>query len=184
MNPLLIFALLAAGHGQAARTVVAKTDAPQAQVEGAVTRPAMKAVELGIDARLQQMNPADPPDLLGNTRGVYLQGFGVVLTAEVDLIMVPGISPFHQKITAEERPRFRARKLAALPKLKEAMKASLIAAATDLRAVPPNENMVFGMTLFYFVGEDTTGLPSQVVMQATRQQLISGQAAAIKVQEY
>ncbi len=183
MNPLLIVALLAAAQG-APRTVAAKTDAPQAQVEGAVTRPAMKAVEQVIDARLSQMNRADPPDLLGYTRGVYLQGFGVVLTAEVDLIMVPGISPFHQAITAEERPRLRARKLAALPKLKETMKAALMAAASDLRAVPLNENMVFGMTLFYYVGEDSTGLPAQLVMQATRQQLLTGQAGAIKVQEY
>jgi hypothetical protein len=176
------FVLLAAA-GQQARTVAARTEV--SQVEPGVKRTAMQVVEKSFDARLESTNPPDPFDPLGNARGLYLPGFGVVLTAEIDLIKVPGISPFHQKITAEERPRLRARKLAALPRLKEAMKAAMISAAQDLRSVPLNENIVVGVSLFYFVGEDSTGLPLQVVMQATRQQLLTNQGAgSIKVQEF
>jgi len=144
----------------------------------------MQALEKSIDARIESANAADPFDLLGYTRGVYVPGFGVVLSAEVDLIKMPGVSPFHPKITAEERPRFLARKLQTLPKLREIMRASLIAAAAELRSVPMQENIVFGVTLFYYFGEDTSGLPGQIVMQATRQQLATKQnPAAIKIQE-
>jgi hypothetical protein len=65
------------------------------------------------------------------------------------------------------------------------MRAALISAATDLRSVPPNENIVFAVTLFSYFWEDTNGLPTQIVMQATRQQLVTRQAAdAIKAQEF
>ena len=175
--------LLAAAAGQQARTVAAKTEV--AQPDQGVKRLAMQQIEKAFDARLELMNPPDPFDLLGNTRGIYLPGFGVVLTAEIDLIKVPGLSPFHQSITAEERPRLRARKLQALPRLKEAMKAAMISAAAELRTVPPTENIVIGVNLFYYVGEDTAGRPVQVVMQASRAQLLTRQAAElIKSQDF
>lgn len=184
MTPLLALALLAAA-GQAPRVAAATAKAETAQPGAVVKRAAMQAVEKAFDRRLEATNPADPFDLLGDTRGIYLPGFGVVLTAEVDLIKVPGISPFHQAITAEERPRLHARKLEAVPRLKEAMKAVLLSCAADLRSVPPNENIVVAVTLFYFVGEDATGLPAQLIVQAPRQQLLTNPAAdSIKVQEF
>ena len=185
MKRLLPLALLTAAAvlAQAAKPVAARTQLPPAGPTS-VPRPVMQALEKSIDARLESANPADPFDVLGYTRGVYVPGFGVVLSAEVDLIKVPGLSPFHPKITPEERPKLLARKLVTLPKLREIMRASLVAAAAELRSVPLNENIVFGMTLFYFFGEDATGLPGQIVMQATRQQLTTQQnPASIKVQE-
>ena len=185
MKALLVLAVMAAGvaPAQPPRPVAARTQVPSTG-PGSVARPAMQAIEKSIDGRLESANPADPFDLLGFTRGVYVPGFGVVLSAEVDLIKVPGLSPFHPKITPEERPRFLARKMQTLPKLRDIMRASMVAAASELRSVPLNENIVFGMTLFYFFGEDTTGLPGQIIMQATRQQLMTQQnPAAIKVQE-
>ena len=181
---LLPSLVLLAAAGQQARTVAAGTDVVQQQADAGVKRASMVVVEKAFDQRLEVTNPADPFDLLGNARGIYLPGFGFVLTAEVDLIKVPGLSPFHQSITAEERPRLHARKLQAVPRLKEVMKSMLFAAAVELRSVPANENIVIGVNLFYFVGEDASGLPSQVVMRATRQQLMAKQADSIKLQEF
>jgi hypothetical protein len=143
-------------------------------------------VEKSIDKRLYDgLNPADPADLMGNTHGIYVPGFGVVLTSEIALVKLPGPSPFHQTITQDERTKAHARKLQALPKLKEAMKAMLVSAGAELRSVPLNENVVIGVTLFNFYWEDTSGLPAQIVMQASRQQLVTQQAAdSIKVQEF
>jgi hypothetical protein len=186
MSAPFCVAWLAAGllAGQPARPVVAKTEIAQPE-QPVVKRAAMQQVEKTIDARLETASPADPFDLLGDTRGVYVQGFGVVLTSEVDLVRVPGISPFHQTIGAEERVRIHARKLLTLLKLREAMRAALISAASELRAVPLNENIVYGVTLFYYVAEDTGGLPSQIIMQATRQQLVTNpNPDSIKVQEF
>jgi hypothetical protein len=180
----LLPALLLAGGlaaGQPARPVAARTEVSQApaQQQGTITRAAMQAVEKSIDARLS----ADSSDLLGNTRGIYLPGFGVVFTAEVATVKLPGPSPFHQTFTADERAKARARKVEALPKLRETIKAALISAAADLRSLPLNEKLVFGVNLFYWNWEDAAGLPSQIVMQATRQQLVT-RLEGIQVQEF
>jgi hypothetical protein len=187
--------LLAAGLGaQPPRPVAAKNevDPPQQQQQAqqsqqpGIKRSVMQVVEKSIDKRLfDGLNPADPADLMGNTRGVYMPGFGVVLTAEIALVKLPGPSPFHQTASQDERTKAHARKLQALPKLREAMKAMLIAAGAELRSVPLNENIVVGVTLFNYFWEDSTGLPAQIVMQASRQQLVTQQASdAIKVQEF
>ena len=42
-------------------------------------------------------------------------------------------------------------------------------------ACRPNEQIVFGVTLFYYNWEDTSGLPAQIVMQAERQKLLDAQ---------
>ena len=64
--------------------------------------------------------------------------------------------------------------------------------ASSLDAVPPNEQVVLGVTLFYHTWEDRGGLPSQIVMQAERQKLLDVQLgrasrssldSIIKVQE-
>jgi hypothetical protein len=166
-----------AARAQAAKPLAARTQIPAEPVS--VPRAAMEALEKSIDRRIDSANPSDPFDLLGYTRGVYVPGFGVVLSSEVDLIKVPGITPFHPKITPEERPRLLGRKQVTLPKLRDIMRASMIAAAAELRSVPMHENIVFGVTLFYYFGEDTTGLPGQIIMQATRQQLVTQQNPSV-----
>jgi hypothetical protein len=168
----------------AARAQVAQIQVQQqTQQQAVVKRASMQAVEKLIDLRLGGVNTADPTDLLGNTRGVYLPGFGVVLTAEVALVRLPGPSPFHQTFTAEEKAKSRARKVQALPKLREALKGALMAAGGELQAVPLNEKIVLGVNLFYWSWEDSSGLPSQIVLQGTRQQLV-GRLEAIQVQEF
>jgi hypothetical protein len=180
--------LLLAGAPLAAQQrqpVAARAQAQQIQVQqqtqqqSVVKRASLQDVEKSIDARLS----AEPFDLMGNTRGIYLPAVGVVLTSEVALAKLAGPSPFHQTISAGERTRAHAQKIEALPKLREAIKAALLTAATDLRTVPLNEKVIFGVTLFYWNWEDTSGLPSQIVMQATRQQLVS-KLEAVQVQEF
>lgn len=161
----------------AARTEISEVQAQHQQVT--VARASIQNVEKKTDARLT----ADPFDLMGNTRGMYLPDIGVVLTSEVALVHVTGLSPFHMTISPEEKVSAHKRKLEALPKLKEAMKAALVAAAAELGAVPINEKVILGVNLFYWNWEDRSGLPSQIVMQATRGQL-AGHPEAIQVQEY
>jgi hypothetical protein len=187
----LLLLSAAPAAGQPPKPVAAKTEVSQPQLaqqsqQSLIKRSVMQVVEKNIDKQLfDGLNPADPSDLMGNTRGLYVPGFGVVLTSEIALVKLPGPSPFHQTITPDERTKAHARKLQALPKLKEAMKAMLLAAGAELRSVPLNENVVIGVTLFNFFWEDTSGLPAQIVMQASRQQLVTQQAAdSIKVQEF
>ena len=67
-----------------------------------------------------------------------------------------------------------------------------MAASPALDSVRPGEQVVCGVTLFYYTWEDTHGLPREILMQAEKQKLLSvqrGQAprtqleAMLKVQE-
>src|SRR4030095_4325305 len=109
--------------------------------------------------------------------------FGVVLTAEVATVRLPGPSPFRQTFTADEKAKAHARRLQAMPKLRDGMKAALTAAAGELQSVPLSEKIILGVNLFYWSWEDATGMPTQIVMEATRQQLVS-RLEAIQVQEF
>jgi len=150
-----------------------------------VTRDSIVKLEKTFDARVAKIATDVPFDLLGATRGVYLDGYGAVFTAELSLMVTPPLSPFRQTVTKEEIARLRARKLDRLGSLRQNMRDMLVAIASSLEVLPPNEQVVLGVTLFYYNWEDKTGLPAQIIMQGTKQKLLSGAAAAaeIKTQE-
>jgi hypothetical protein len=153
-----------------------------------ISHEVMSAVEESFDNRIKLFSADDPLDLLGTTRGIYLEGYGVVVTAEVNLVMAAGITPFHQTFTKEEIARLHQKKLQRLEALKQIMMEQLAGLATSLNTLPPNEQVVLGVILVYRPWEDATGLPRQVVMQAPRKALLGVQKAslrsAIHVQEY
>jgi len=143
-----------------------------------VPRAALAPLEAKFDGRFTQPGQADPFDLLGNTRAVYLNGYGVVFTAELSLIVTPPVTPFRQAVTKEDIERIHRRKLAKLEGLKRAMREMMAEAARSLDGLPPGEQVVFAVTLFYYSWEQRAGLPSQIIMQATKQELVRGPAAA------
>jgi hypothetical protein len=101
------------------------------------------------------------------------------------------VSPFRPAFTKQEIARIRQKKHDRVTVLKEHMRNALIGAAASLDGVLPNEQIVFGVTLFYFKWEDRAGLPSQVVMQAPKKALLEANKGnpaplqtSLKVQEY
>ena len=148
-----------------------------------VSREVMATVENSFDQRIIRFSADEPFDLLGTTRGIYLEGYGVVLTMEVNLLISPGITPFHPAYTAEEKAKVRQKKLLRLPALKQMMMDQLFSAASMLDMVPANEQIVLGVQLLYRSWEDSSGLPRQILMQAPRSALKTNQRAAVRVQE-
>jgi hypothetical protein len=141
-----------------------------------VSREALHVMELSVDRRIQTLSADAPFELLGNTRGLYLEGYGAVFTAEVNLSQSNNISPFQPTIPKEYVDKLRLRKLERVPVLKKCMQDEMVALAASLDAVPANEQIVLSVTLYYYrKWEDTTGLPSQIVMQAERQRLVDVQ---------
>src|SRR5579872_521758 len=140
-----------------------------------VSRDAMHAMEISFDKRIQTLSVDAPFELLGNTRGVYLEGYGAVFTSEVNLMLSANISPFQTSMPKEYIVKLRQRKLERVPILKKSMQEEMMAMASSLDAVPANEQIVLGVTLLYHPWEDTTGLPSQILMQAERQKLLDVQ---------
>lgn len=154
-----------------------------------VSRAALSAIERQFDLILSRPAQEDPFDLLGSTRGVYLEGYGAVFTTELSLVVAPGFHPFRGGITSADVVKVRARKLKKLPELKEAMQQILLEAAAKLDRLPPEERIAVAVTLSYFSWEDRSGLPSQILMQAKRADLLGktpGPAlvAVIRQQEY
>jgi hypothetical protein len=118
--------------------------------------------------------PNDPIDLLGATRGLYLNGYGAVFTTELSLIITPTVNPFRKEITKEEAARVHQRKLERLPVLKRAMAEMMRNSAMTLVQIPDSQQIVLAVRLLYLPYEDTTDLPAQVLMSATRREVLNG----------
>lgn len=116
----------------------------------------------------------DPMDLLGTTRGIYLDGYGAVFTAELSLIVTPDINPFRPTISDQLKQQVHQRKSARVPMLKQAMQEMLKTAALTLIQVPDNQQIVFAVRLDYLKWEDTMGLPGLVVIKADRKSALAG----------
>ena len=151
----------------------------------------LRAIERSFDQRITSHDVNDPVDLLGFTRGVYLEGYGAVFTAEVNLVIGPAITPFRPKFSKEDVAKLREKKLARVPAVRKIMRDMMVSSATALKTVPPQEQIVVGLSFFHHPWEDTAGLPQQIVMQAKRQALtdfekgvIKSLDTVIKVQEY
>lgn len=158
-------------------------------------RAAVLPVERSFDERIANVSVDDPMYVLGAARGVYLEGFGLLVSTEVDLMPGAALTPFRPTFTKEEKARIRARKLERLPKLRELMRSMLVDAAAMVDTVPENEQVAVAVTLFHKSWEDTTGLPGQIVMQAPRKALVAFKSsnsptrrqeleAVVKVREY
>lgn len=137
-----------------------------------VGRAMIKTMEGGIELQLLRLWPNDPVEVMGVTQGAYLDGYGAVFMAEVNLALGPGISPFHPSIGADEAKRLHEKKLARLPQFKTAMREILVNSAVSLDSIPDDQQIALGITMFYFHGENTEGLPSQIVMHAQKRALI------------
>ncbi len=168
----------------AAVAAAAPADRPRA------VRESLATLERIFDSRIERQSIEDPFLLLGTTRGVYLEGYGAVLTAEVNLVTGPAITPFRPSLSKEDVARLHAKKRQRLPVLRQLMREMLLDAAGSLEAVLAQEQIVLAVSLFYYSWEDRTGLPGQILMQAQRQQLLAlkqrGAAAerAIQTKEY
>ncbi|MCX6610829.1 MAG: hypothetical protein NTW74_08250 [Acidobacteria bacterium] len=160
-----------------------------AVTEPVINRMMLIPVEKRIDQRLETLFD-EPFLLLGMTRGLYLDKFGAVFSAELQLVSTPGVGTFgFTAPTKEMMVATRKKKLDRLPMLKDAMRAQLASAAIALEKLPAEEKVVLGISIFRRSWEDSTGLPAQIVMQATRKDLINARTApaieaAIRTQEF
>jgi hypothetical protein len=156
---------------------VAKATVPATPLggsRGGVTRQSLKTLEDGFNVKLANFNPGEAVYMLGATRGVYLQGYGVVFSTELDLIQSPTTNPWHTKILAEEVTATHNRKLKQFPLLREAMKNQLATCAKGMEGMSPSDQMVMVVRLDYQPWEDRAGLPDQILLRADRKSAMAG----------
>ncbi|MBZ5609664.1 MAG: hypothetical protein LAP38_15495 [Acidobacteriia bacterium] len=143
-----------------------------------VSRAMIKPMEESLDNRLQRLWADDPIQVLGLTQGLYINGYGVVFMSELNLAPGAGISPFHPKVTPDEVKRIHDKKVARIAQLKETMADMLVGSAKSLDAMPADEQVTLGISLFYWNWENSSGLPGQIVMHAPRRVLLESKPAA------
>ena len=164
----LLLLALAPAWAQIAKPAALTSPAVGAKM---VRVPASKIGELekNFDGRLLTMAGAEEPvELMGDTRGLQLDGYGLVFTSDISLVYTPSVNPFQKEIPKEVMTRVHQRRVDRLPVLKAAMKEILRDMAAASAQLPATQQMVLAVRLYYGAWEDTTGMPRQVVMQANR----------------
>jgi len=146
-------------------------------------RKQIQDVERAIDARFNDLRMEAPIRALGSTRGAYLRGYGAVFTLQINLAPVAQLSPFRQSYSPEERSQINIRKRQRLETLETLARSILIEETAALTALPDGEQVALAIALFHFSWEDLTGLPSQVVMSASKTLLAEARAGKIDAAE-
>ena len=153
-----------------------QVDATQAADAPRVGRNVLAPAERSLDDKIARLWEDNPLALLGSTRGVYLDGYGVVFTAEVNMV-VGGTTLMHPILNKEDKDRHHKRKVERMPQLRTALRQALVSTAATLDPVPADEQVVIAVFLSRYPWEDTTGVPAQVTVQATRRKLLELQRA-------
>ncbi len=162
---------------------------PAATESPRVTRAVLSPMEKSLDGRIQRLWEDNPFALLGSTRGVYLEGYGAVFSAEVNLATGPTL--MHTTFTKDEIAKHRLKKQARLLELVKVLRTSLMETAASLDTVPPDEQVVIVAFLTVYPWEDVHGVPGQITLQAAKKKLLEvkraggvGLEAAVRVTEF
>ena len=158
-----------------AGVAISAADAPS------LTRAQLAAAEQSVDAKMFRLWNDNSLSLVGETRAVYLPGFGMVMSAEISLV-TPMNTLFGDTPTEKDKADLKKRKSDRLPILRSAMKEAMANLAGSLTQMPASEQIVFSVILPRLNWE--TGIPKQVTMQVSKQDLLGPQRdKAIKVVE-
>jgi len=127
-------------------------------------------LERHFDMKLETLvqDPNEPVDVLGPTRGIYIENFGVVFTAEVSLVRTPELNPFLKEIPKSMADRIHQRRVERQPFLEVAMDDMLHSMARTFIQIPNDEQVVLAVRLLYGSWENTVGMPAQIMLRATR----------------
>lgn len=170
---LLLLALVSASAQPPAPAAITRPVAVAPTQRQGISWETFTEMEKSFDSQLSATGGAHPIDILGLTRGLYLEDYGVVFTAEVSLMVTPAINPFRKEITPELRAEVHRQKLENLPLLRKAMREMVKTTAMTfgtaglkMNILKPTSQIVLAVRLLYLPYEITTGLPGQIIMKA------------------
>jgi hypothetical protein len=165
-----VVAALAVSYAQAPPKQRIAIPPPAAVTEAAAHIPQgmLANLEKNFDIRLTAADAKDPLDILGGTRGLYVEGFGAVFTTELSLIVTPGLYGILPTIPEDLKTKVRQRKLAHISQLEDVMKDLVKVSALTLTQLPDDQRIMYAVRVRYLVWEDTAGLPVQIEMTADK----------------
>jgi hypothetical protein len=135
---------------------------------------AFRRIESDFDSNLKLADQKNPLNVLGLTRGLYLPGFGVVFTTEVELAMNNFNPMFNQHVAAEAKTSLHDNKVRHVELLRQQMGAMVTNIAKNLTFLGPTDQVVVAVRLYYASWEDKTGLPDQIIMRADKHGAATG----------
>ena len=135
---------------------------------------AFRRIESDFDASLKMADQKNPLNVLGLTRGLYVPGFGVIFTTELELAQNNFNPLFTKAPTADLKSNLHDAKTRHLQLLRNQMGAMMTNAAKNLSFLGPNDQVVVAVRLYYESWEDKTGLPDQIVMRADKRGVTAG----------
>ncbi|HEY3740790.1 MAG TPA: hypothetical protein VGL53_13150 [Bryobacteraceae bacterium] len=150
-----------------------------AATTGIPPRSDLAASELMVDKAIQSKWAEDPFILIGGTRAFYINGFGVVMTTELNLVTGPSVNPFNPTLSEATKINYRKRKLERLPQLRDLMSTTLEQVKGRFPTLKDDEQVVLGVQLYRYSWEDPAGLPTQIVYQSAKRN-----GAPVKSQDY
>ena len=160
-------------------TAAVSASAAEASDAPRVARSTIAIAEKNLDNRFTRLWEDNPVSVLGPSRGVYLEGYGAVFTAEVNLVAGPPMTLFNVTVTKDYVARHKQIKIARIPDLKRELQKALLelAASKEMAAVPPDEQIVLVAFLSHYPWEDLSGIPAQIMMQGSKKKLMDAKSA-------
>jgi hypothetical protein len=187
---VLLLALSPASAQEPRTAAITKPVAAAPNQHPGISRQTFAEIEKSFDGQLASIGGAHPIDILGLTRGLYLEDYGIVFTTEVSLVQTPAPNPFRPGgggVTPELKNEVHRQKLDNLPLLRKAMRdmvkttaMTMGSAGVKMNILKPTSQVVLAVRISYLPYEITTGLPGQIVMKAD---LKGALADDIKVEE-
>lgn len=138
-----------------------------------VNRTLLTQIERDLDQRIFRIWNDNPMAVTGLSRGVYLPGFGIVFSVEMNMVTAPGGGLMGMPLTDADKVALQKKKVERLPQLKAAMKEILVAVAEKLDPVPANEQVVIAMILPRYTWEEASGVPIQLTAQGVKSELLA-----------
>ena len=177
-----------AGRAPAALIVAKDRDSrgatAQVRIDMSALKTQLEAFQGVVNRDISQAFAA-PFVLLQDTKGTYLPRFGVVFHLEVNLYPLRSLNMFDLRpYTEEELRQARDAKLAKVRELKTRLSALLLEHGTALTEMPADENVAVVVHLFNMPSEKSQELPTQLVMETSRQSLLEAQAQKVPAAEF
>ncbi len=155
-----------------------------------LTRADIANMEKVVNGQLQSMFPDEPWILLGFARGFYVEGVGVVFSADISLANGPAVTPFSPNPRKDLLIAQHEKKQKRLPVLRETMMAIVRSLSNFTVAMPPDEQVVVAVSLMRSPWEIGNDIPAQIVMHVPRGKLLESLArnaalnTVVKAEEY
>ena len=146
----------------------AQTAAPAA----GPSRAELKAVERLCDKAIETYG-IDSIEQITHARALYIEGYGVVISFEVNLSLVSPLIGFGGGVTQAQKDRIRESKLKRLPEFRQFLEGLLLDSVKSLDHLSPQENLLLNVGFDYAYYEDSDGLPDSISLTAKKKDLLN-----------